>query len=147
MGFGNSASHIVFFIAAVVVAAGVVGAFSTNVSKLTGHVNARSDALNDELSTDIRIINDPGEMPNGPLVLYVLNTGSRSLDPNSTVVLLNGEAKTTFAFDVLESTEDVWRHGQVLQITLTGTNLPAGDHRVKVVVDNGVSDTLRFNIP
>lgn len=147
MGFGTSATQLVFFIAAMVVAAGVVGAFSTSVSKLNGGIHTRSESLNDELTTDIRIVNDPGDMPNDPLVIYVLNTGSRTLDPEESLLLLDGAAHTDLAFDVLESSSDSWRAGEVLKITATGSDLASGDHRVKVIVAHGVADTLRFSIP
>lgn len=147
MGFGNSASHTIFFIAAIVISVGVVGAFQTNVSKFSGDINSRSETVSNELTTDIRIINDAGDMPNNPLVLYVMNSGTRSLDPNQTVVLVNGQAHTNLAFDVLETSEDVVRSGYVLQVTVTGLNLASGDHRAKVIVGHGVADTLRFHIP
>lgn len=148
MGFGTSATQIVFFIAAIVVSVGIVGAFNTSISKINGNVQARGETLSDELTTDIRIINDAGEMPNNPLVLYVLNTGTHSLAPSETIVLLDGQAHTSLAFDVLDSADDeIWRQGQVLEVTLTGSNLASGDHRAKVIVGHGVADTLRFNIP
>lgn len=147
MGFGTSATQSIFFIAAVVVSVGVVGAFETNVSRFAGDIDERSDAVSAELSTDVRIINDPGDMPNNPVVLYVMNIGTKSLAPNSTVVLIDGAAKTTLAFDVLETAEDIWRTGDVLKITVTGENLASGDHRIKVIVGHGVADSIRFNIP
>ena len=131
MGFGTSASQIVFFIAAIVVSVGVVGSFNTSVSELTGDVHARGDLLANELATDVRIVNDPGEMPNDPVVLYVLNTGTRTLVPNETVVLIDGAVHSAVVFDVLDTSSDSWRAGQVLEITLTGSNLAAGDHRAR----------------
>lgn len=146
MGFGTSATQMVFFIAAIVVAAGVVGAFSTSVSKLNGGIHDRSDALNNELTTDIRIVNDPGTMPNDPLVLYVLNTGSRSLESGATVLLINGAAHTNLTYEVLDGDADVWRSGEVLKVQANGAALASGDHRVKVIVSHGIADTLRFSI-
>lgn len=148
MGFGTSATQMVFFIAAIVIAVGVIGSFNTSVSKLSGNVQARSEALSNELTTDIRIVNDAGDMPNTPLVIYILNTGTRTLDPTGTVILLDGQAHTDLAFDVLENAEDTtWRQGEVLQITLTGSALASGDHRVKAIAGQGIADTIRFNIP
>ncbi len=146
MGFETSATHIVFFIAAVVLAGAVVGTLSTQIGKFQNDIQDRGELLSDELSTDIRIINDAANVPNNPIVLYVLNTGERPLNPNSTVVFVDGQPYTSLTFDVLETSEDVWRAGQVLEITVTGLNLGAGDHRAKVSVAHGVSDSFRFRI-
>lgn len=146
MGFETSATHIVFFIAAVVLAGAVVGTLSSQIGEFQGDINSRGNLLSDELSTDIRVINDAGNVPNGPLILYVLNTGERPLNPNSTIVFVDGQPYTTLGFDVLETSEDTWRTGRVLEITVTGLTVSAGDHRAKVSVSHGVSDTLRFRI-
>ena len=147
MGFGVSGSHTVMFIAAIVVAVGVVATMQTSVTRLSGGMDARGDALTRELTTDIRIVNDPGDMPDNPLVLYVLNTGTSSLEPTETIVLVDGAVRTDLAFDVLDTTDETLRAGQVLKVTVNNEDLASGDHRVKVIVEHGVSDTLRFNIP
>lgn len=146
MGFEISATHTIFFIAAVVIAAGTVGVLNQSVQKFTGEFSTRSGGLVDELATDIRIINDAGNVPNDPVRIYVLNTGSKSIAPEETIVLLNGQPYTDLAYDVVEEVDEVWRSGQVLEITMNGANLGGGDHRIKVVVERGVGDTIRFAI-
>ena len=147
MGVDISATHTLFFIAAVVLAVGTVGVFNQSVQKFNGEVGTRSTGLADELSTDVRIINDPAEITTSPVTVYVMNTGSSTLSPGESIVLLDGAPHTDLAFDVIADDDDVeWAPGQVLQITLTGSNLGNGDHRLKVVVQHGVADILRFTI-
>lgn len=145
MGFGVSASHMIFFIAALVIATAVVGTLHNSAGKLSGGIDSKSDALHDELITDLRIINDPAEVSSSPLVVYVLNTGSKTLDPDSVILLINGAVHSATTTDVIDG-DTMWRPGQVLQITADGSDLPGGDHRVRVVTDTGASDTLRFNV-
>lgn len=144
MGFSVSATHIIFFIAAIVIATTVVGALHGTAGKLSGGISTKSDALYDELATDLRIVNDPGDVDTNPLVVYALNTGSKSIDPDEVVLLIDGTVHTDLTTDVLDG-DSMWRSGQVLEITANGTNLGAGDHRVRVVAESGASDTLRFN--
>ncbi len=146
MGVETAQTHAIFFIAAVVVAAGVVGIFNQSIGGFTGQLKDRSNHLSDELATDIRIVNDPANMPNSPLTFYVLNTGSAPILLVDVIVLVNGIAYTTLALDVLATTEEVLRTGQVLQIQVTGLNLSSGDHQARVIVAHGVADNLRFTI-
>lgn len=147
MGADTSATHVIFFIAAVVLAGTVVGTLTNQVGRFQNDLGDRSDLLSDELQTDIRIINDAADMQDGPLVLYVLNTGSRTLDTVDIVVFVDGAPYTELGLDVLDSADDdTWRRGEVLEVTVTGLTAGAGDHRAKVSVAHGVSDTLRFRI-
>ncbi len=145
MGFGVSASHMIFFIAALVIATAVVGTLHNSAGKLSGGIDTKSDALHDELTSDLRIINDPAEVSSDPLVVYALNTGSKTLDPEGVVLLIDGVIHSAITTDVLDG-DAMWRPGEVLEITADGTNLPGGDHRVRVVAESGASDTLRFNV-
>ncbi|MBW3583967.1 MAG: hypothetical protein KY455_12810 [Euryarchaeota archaeon] len=147
MGMESGATHAVFFIAALVLAGAVVATFNDSIQRFSGEIDDRGRQFSDELTTDIAIVNDVGSMPNNPVVLYVLNTGSRPLAPNETIVFIDGSVDIDLSFDVLETSEDTWRTGQVLKITMNGQNLASGDHRIKVSVIHGVSDTIRFNIP
>lgn len=147
MGFDVSGTHMIFFIAAVILAAGVVGVLTTSVNTFAGELDTRGQSLAAEMATDIRIINDPADVPNNPLVLYVLNTGSRPIAPQSAIVFVDGQAYTTLGLDVLGTNDEVHRQGQVLEITVTGLNVASGDHRVKVTMAHGVSDSIPFYIP
>lgn len=144
MGFDVSATHTVFFITAVVVAVGVAGGLQQSASKLAGGINEHGEALHEELTSAIRIINDAADVPDDPVVLYVLNTGSRTLTPSETVVMIDGVPQNNPSFDVLGTASEDWRPGDVVEITLPGTNLNAGDHRAKVIAEYGAEHTLRF---
>lgn len=145
MGFGTSATHIIFFIAAVVVATAVVGTLHTSAGKLSGGIGSKSTALDEELRTDLRIVNDPAEMPNDPLIVYAMNTGSRTMDAESVILLVNGLVHQDTTHQ-LPGGGDSWHPGEVIQLTANGVDLPGGDHRVRVVGDTGASDTLRFHV-
>lgn len=147
MGFDVSATHTVFFIAAIILAAGTIGVFNQSVQKFTGDVASKSDGLSRELTAEVRVVNDPARVPNNPVILYVLNTGTSTLAPTETIVVVDGQVHTALSFDVLGTSEDIiWRNGQVLMITLDGANLANGDHRVKVIGQFGAADTIRFSI-
>jgi len=145
MGMSTATSQLVFFIAAMVVAAAVVGAMSKSVFEVTDGINGKSKLLDDQLKTSIMIINDPDNVLNNPVKLYVKNTGSTILSQDLITVQLDGDANLTYAVSVTGGTNGQWSPSSLLTITIT-KNLASGDHIAMVTTENGVSDTLKFTI-
>lgn len=143
MGADTTSTHLIFFIAATVVATATAGIFTTVVTDLTHKASERAKSFGNELSSDVRIINDPNSVPNNPVIFYVKNTGSTTLDHGNMTVLVDGAIVTTTK--TLLGGETTFRSGAVVQINYVAT-LAAGDHRVKVSMDNDVGDELRFRI-
>lgn len=143
MGADTTSTHLIFFIAATVVATATAGILSGVVTDLVQKASARGEAFGAEITSDVKIINDPTRVPNTPVVFYVKNTGSTTLDHGNATVLVNGEVVT--AEITLLGGEASFRPGAVMQIEYSST-LSSGDHRVQVVMENGVKDELRFRI-
>jgi len=117
------------------------------VQELATGTRQRGDAYAKQLDTDVRIINDPQRVATNPHVFYIKNTGGRSLVAQETTVLWDGQVATDVAFDILGSPDDVgWDPGEVLKVTVTGLGSASGDHRVRVVTENGASDSLEVRI-
>jgi flagellar protein FlaG len=86
-------THMIFFIAAVILAMGVVSVLSVNVQSISGATTAGSKIMSDQLRTDITIINDPNEIPyinNENYTFYVKNTGRSELNIDYVNVILDG---------------------------------------------------------
>lgn len=151
---GVSISHLIIFVASLLIAAGVVGAAFTGVDHFNDALEDRSIATADELRTDVSIISDPGSNgiyndTDGNLTLLVKNTGENSLtaDPRLVDVLVNGGfiANGDLDLTVLEGDPVEWRPTEVLEVTIVGANLEPGDHRVQVGV-TGDDDVLTFRV-
>lgn len=144
MGADTTSTHLIFFIAATVVATATAGIFTTVVSDLTGKATQRATSFGEEITSEVRIINDPNAVPVNPdTIFYVKNTGSTTLDYLNMTVLVDGVVVTTT--NTLLYGEQTFRSGAVVQITYD-PSLAAGDHRVRVIFENGVSDELRFRV-
>ncbi|MDO9517084.1 MAG: flagellar protein G [Methanosarcinaceae archaeon] len=144
-------THMIFFIAAVILAMGVVSVLSTNVQSISGATLAGSKVMSDQLRTDITIINDPNEVPyinNESYMFYVKNTGRSELNIDYVNVILDGILiqSNNQAVTILEGGA-VWRPGDVLGINVTINQLSSGDHSVRVVSENGKSDAMNFISP
>lgn len=144
MGADTTSTQLIFFIAATVVATAAAGVMSAIVTDLVEKAQQRSDAFGDELTSEIRIINDPSRVVTSPsTIFYVKNTGQETLDYRNATVLIDGSVVTaTYA---LLGGETVFRTGAVAQYTYS-SSLSSGDHRVKFSMENGVDDELRFRV-
>ena len=144
MGADTTSTHLIFFIAATVVATATAGILSGVVTNVVGKASIRGAAFGDELASSIKIINDPSHVVTTPNTLfYVKNTGATTLDYYNTTVIVDGSIVSTSK--TLLDSETVFRAGSVVQITY-GTTLSAGDHRVQVVMNNNAVDEMRFRI-
>jgi len=150
-----SASHLIIFIASIVIAAGVAGTLTSEVGRLSGAIDDIGIDLSQDIRTDIEIISDEGSesggtntaFDSGNLTLHVKNTGSRNLpaSSDSVDVFVDGQYESTVTVTVVDGTE--WDVDDVVRLeietTLTGSD--TGDHRVKVVVGSD-EEVFEFRI-
>jgi flagellar protein FlaG len=146
MGVDTSVTHSIFFIAAIIVATSLAGTFIAITYHLADDLEAREQAVSDTMLTDLVIINDPQMMPysESQLSIYAKNTGSISINHNRLTVFVDGEYLEP-TVQLMESAAMTWRASEVAEIIVT-VDLSPGDHQVKVITDNGVSDTMLFRI-
>lgn len=147
-----SASHLILFVASMVIAAGVAGTLTNEVSRVSGAIDDFGVEVSDDIRSDIEIISDAGSPvwdTDGAenVTLLVKNTGSTELptDPGAVDVLLDGEFQSPVSITVLDGSE--WTSNAVVRIEFDASELGAGsgDHRVKVVV-NGDAEVFTFRI-
>ena len=145
-----STSHLILFIASLLIAASVAGTFTQGVQRLSSALGDRSIDVSGDVRTDIEIISDPGSgavynsSGNENVTVLVKNTGSRDLEASSDQIeiLVNGKYQTNVAVTVVDGS--AWRVGNVAEITISlDQSLDSGDHRVKVIV-NGDEEVLTF---
>ena len=151
MGAETSSTHLIFFIVAMIIAAGVAGVIYTNVNAVANATQSAGNTLSQQLQTDITIINDPGNIPKSGDIytFYVKNTGKSTLTTELVSVLINGVYIPDD--DVQKTVIDggitpVWRTSEVLQLDVTYVSMPSGDNDLRVITENGVDDFLEFTI-
>ena len=114
-----SISHLVIFIASLLVASAVAGTLVTGVDRISESVGDRSIETSETIRTDIEIISDTGSdavVQDDTIVALVKNTGSTSLDPDPRQldVLLNGQYVPRQNVTVEPVTDDTWNGGDVV---------------------------------
>ena len=147
-----SASHLILFIASVLVAASVAGTITTTVQDLSNAITDEGVDVTNEVRTDIEIISDSGAPVfdrggNGNVTLLIKNTGTRRLPADTTGidVLLDGRLQADITLTVVDSEDpEVWSPGDVAELQISAPGLESGDHRVQVTV-RGDEEVFRFN--
>lgn len=158
---GEAATHMIFFIGAVVIATGVVSVLSVNVHSIAASYGMSSQTLADQLKTDITIINDPSKIPYDTVgqnySFFVKNTGKNTLNPAAVSMFVDGNYTNTtnrFPFDrctIMDTNSSCyvntsWYPTYVLRLNYTSSPFASGDHTVRVVAGNGVFDTMPFRV-
>ncbi|MFB6270990.1 MAG: hypothetical protein ABEH83_13675 [Halobacterium sp.] len=147
-----SSSHLVLFIAAIIVAAVAGGTITEGATRLSGAITDSTRQQADDLASEIQVVSDAGSPQSiydngtGTLTLYVKNVGAETLpsNPGDVTVLVNGTYQGDMSTTVLESEE--WRPDTLLRIRVN-VSLPAyADTRV-VVNPTGARDTFAFRTP
>lgn len=144
-----SVSHLVIFVASLVVAAGVVGTLTTGVDRLNGAIEDGSLDVSQQVRTDVTIISDPGATYTSGenLSIYVRNTGSQGvpIEPSAVDIVFNGEfvSNNEFTIQNANTNEDVWRPNEVVNITVSSPTIESGDNRLFLTV-NGDEETFEF---
>jgi flagellar protein FlaG len=138
---------MIFFIAAVVVAASMAGVFISVGYEMAQKIDVESEAMTEAMQSEIVIINDPAMVPYSgtSLTIYVENTGSSTLKTQGLFVMMDGGYTNDTALQVLGSSGAQWVPSAVLQITIN-ISLAPGDHVVKVIAGDGEADSLTFRI-
>ena len=133
-----------------VIAAGVAGTLTNEVSRVSGAIDDFGVEVSDDIRADIEIISDAGSPVydrngNDNVSLLIKNTGSITLatDPTAVDVLLDGVFQSAVSVSVIDAAS--WEPDSVARIEFGADGLATGDHRVKVVV-NGDEEVFAFRV-
>lgn len=144
MGADTTSTQLIFFIAATVVATAAAGIMAGIVTDLSEKAQVRGATFGDAIASEIKIINDPSRVVVSPsTVFYVKNTGNTELDWFNMTVILDGSIIATTK--TLLGGETTFRPGAVAQLTYAAV-VASGDHDLQVVMENGVTDKMRFRV-
>jgi len=154
-------SHLILFIASLVIAAGVVGTITTGVDRVSAAVDDAGLDATEQLRTDVTIISDASagvyNASEENVTLLIKNTGTYRLAPDGSdldVVFDGRYVPPSAASGELVSADSgaAWSRGDVLRLTIdvtaldgTSGGLENGDHRVYVTA-NGDEELFQFRV-
>jgi flagellar protein FlaG len=150
-----SVSHMILFIASIVVAASVAGVFTSTIDQISAAIDDQGLHVSDDIRTDIEVISDNGTGAcvydcdgNGNLTLLAKNVGSSRLpaDADQVDVLVDSDYQPPgdVTLELVDS-NDEWGRTDVVRLEID-QSIDSGDHRSKVIV-NGDEEVFEFHIP
>ena len=148
MGFSVTGSHVIFFIASVIAAGAVSGAFLAVTFNLNTSVSERGSRVQEVLDTDFMVINDPENIPlsSGDYLFYVKNLGRNNLITTEEIftVFIDGELVTTTNYNF--SVEEI-KPGEISTLYIDSLTIVSGSQTLRLVGPQSVSDEFIFTIP
>ena len=147
MGFSLTGTHVVFFIASVIIASAVSGVFITVIDGVMTSFSERGKLIEENLETNFIIINDPDNIPisGNFYVFYVKNIGSRKLaTTNETFNLfIDGEIVVIANYNFSDS---LIQPDEVATMNIDNSEISSGDHTLRLVGPQDIIDEFIFTI-
>jgi archaeal flagellar protein FlaG len=144
MGFSLTGTHVIFFIAAVIVAGMVSGVFIAVTMNVTTSLSGRGDRVKSQLDTDFAIINDPNTIPKPGdyYIFYLKNVGGASLTTTNQTfqAFIDGEIIATANYYFSTTTIPV----EGVSDLYIRTTIASGDHVLRVVGPQAVDEEFTF---
>lgn len=135
MGFSASATHLVFIAAFLIIGSATYSVLAPTFDSVLDSGDEHSDLMEDQMRTAFMIGSTAvyPDVEDYDLQVNMTNTGTISIDITKLTVLVDGEPQNYVSGAALWSPEeitDIW----LFDLPKTG-----GDHRIKVVAENGVA--------
>ena len=147
MGFSLTGSHVIFFVASIIVAGSVSGVFMALSLNVSDSITNRGNDLVEQLDTEFEIINDNDQIPSTShdYLFYLKNIGRGSLvTSNETFnIFVDGEIIAIEYYNF--SVSSIWS-GDVSTMYVNKTQISSGSHVLKVVGPQAVEDEFVFTI-
>ena len=147
MGFSLTGTHIVFFIAAVIVAGAVSGIFTAVTLNISKSLKEKCERLRDKLDIDFEIINDPENIPlsGGYYLFYVKNIGDKKLETTNDTfqVFIDGNILSR---DDYYFSSNYTLQADVVTLYISSTEISSGNHKLKLVGPRGVYHEFDFEV-
>ena len=143
-----SASHLILFIASMMVAASVAGVFTDSIGQLSGALSEQGLDVSSDVRTDIEVISDSGSggiYDGNNVTLYVKNTGTEQLtaEAGQMEVFVNGQFATAYGVSRADGSGS-WQPGTVVRLDVDPPQSSLnGDVRVQLTV-NGDEEVFEF---
>jgi len=147
MGFSLTGAHIVFFIAAVLVAGAVSGVFVAITTNVSNSFSEKGDRIQEKLDTEFKIINDPENIPSSGLdyIFYLKNVGNSKIitTNDSFQIFLDGDIISSLHFNF---SDDSILVSEYTKIYIDQNVISTGAHKIRLVGPLAVEDEFAFNI-
>jgi archaellum component FlaG (FlaF/FlaG flagellin family) len=147
MGFSLTGAHIVFFVAAVIVAGTVSGVFIAVTINVTSSLSEKGERISEQLDTEFKIINDPKNIPlqSGYYLFYLKNVGNKKITTTNETfqIFIDGDLISTTNYYFSNNSIAPSDH---TMISIAQSLLNSGYHKIRLIGPYSVNDEFIFEI-
>jgi len=147
MGFSLTGTHVVYFIAAVIIAGTVSGVFVAVIQDVTNSFSERGDRVEDQLDIEFKIINDPENIASSGsnYIFYLKNIGGKEIPTSNQTfnVFIDGEIVKTANFSFSATTVQT---EDTVTLYINKNDISSGNHKLRVVGPQAIDDDFTFTI-
>jgi len=146
MGFSTTAAHAIFFVAAIVIAAGVAGVVNEVSLGLEESIQEKSELKSESMTTDIEVVHVyPGPSNTS---IYIINAGDTVLAKGELIVFLDEQKAEIRGARILNRSTNIhnslWDPSEILEANIS--QVTEGRHKVKALVRMNTKDEYYFNM-
>jgi flagellar protein FlaG len=147
MGFSLTGTHVIFFIASVIIAGAVSGVFFAVTTNVSNSFLDRGERVQEQLDTEFKIINDPDYIPTSgsDYLFYLKNIGGKEIaTTNDTFHLfIDGDLVTKANYNFSDRSIQA---DDVTTIYIDNSEISTGDQTLRVVGPQAIEDEFTFTI-
>ncbi|MFH1055771.1 MAG: hypothetical protein V1744_06750 [Candidatus Altiarchaeota archaeon] len=148
MGFSTITAQLIFFIAVVLVSAGVIATLGYYIDQVMNAMSDKQQYITGQLRTDIVITNIYNS--SGDLIIYVKNVGNSQLKTNCTELYVDSGWTDVAENEITDPTSgdplSYWDPEDTIKLSPAPSTYDStlSIHEVKFVTCNGISDSENF---
>lgn len=150
MGFSESVTHIIMFIAVVTIATSLVFIFNQQISQSASSVAIRQQYLSNQIKTAIEI--EAVKYDSGVVTAYVKNIGDSVFYPNRSTVYIDKDRipfNENMSFSIESDTETknigILDSNEVFKIIINKTLQTSETHELLIVTQYNARDVYDFS--
>jgi flagellar protein FlaG len=147
MGFSLTGTHVVFFIASVVVAGAVSGVIIGVIQGVTTSFQERGERVSENLDIEFKIINDPDNIPTegANYLFYLKNIGERKIPTTNDTftIFIDGDIVPKASFNFSDTSIKKEEHTTMYVLD---TEISTGDQTLRIVGPQDIVDEFVFTI-
>ena len=147
MGFSLTGTHVIFFVASVIVAGSVSGVFIAVTTNVSNSLSDRGGRVQEQLDTEFKVINDPNNIPisGSYYQFYLKNIGGKKLTTTNTTFQLFVDGDLIAVANYYFSVNSI-QPGDIVTINITTSEIDAGDRTLRIVGPLAIEDEFTFTI-
>ena len=149
MGFSLTGAHVIFFVAAVIVAGTVSGVFIAITLNVSTSLSYRGDRISEQIDTEFKIINDPNNIPQSGdsnyYLFYLKNIGAKGITTSNETfqIFIDGDIVDISDYNF---TENSIQPSEYTTIYVSQSLISSGDRTLRIVGPMAIEDEFTFTI-